>query len=1077
MTRALTALVALLSLTLAASAQAGAVRINWDNAGTPDRAAAEPDRSMFILLDTSGSMSGSSSNSGMVMAKEAVGRLLDSMKHEDYRLGLIKASGDNVVVAPGTGQIERIRPLIDFGHGSGNPITSLASFHERVLPRHPGCHVVLVVTDGDDGSNPVEAARRIREACSRLFIVGVGLGDNAVGVLRPIAAAGGGRFCNGTDAAGLTRCVLSVFKRFQFDAARQACVDDNNISGRNPMPPGQRLFALEDWECYDFSGQDFTALLGSNRQLTRSLRGSSLDRAILRGITISGALTATRFQGADLERAVLVANDRANGVDLRAARLAQATIRGSGRDGQCARRWDFTEAQLPQVLFENVALCDVKLSGTLAAPRFSSARLDNLHIAPGLTLQSPVISQSRFSNVSSVGMLLPSPATLVIERMANYPYSNLDPATVTDSTFGPVQLAALQLRQLPFDAKRLQLSEVALSRALELADIGLPGLRIEKLRTPLLRGNEKTHGDASIADSDIGELALQGFDLRTQNTRIGKGLLTAPGDMTLGAGTSCPACVIEGRNSGISLRIDTAQLPGLQLRQLHVLLEAHASNLDNSQWQRVALKEGSAFDRVSLRQAAFTETPLKAVLRRLKAEASRFDEKSPLTLVDGSEDVEFPRASFAQPVDLDAAALRNLNFTAATLPALRLRQPGTDLRALNLSEVTTRLEPNGMACRDCRFDRAKLKSGSATGLTLQNASAIEAELDGLFDFLNSIEVRGSNFSRARIKGRIRGEVDQSLFSGATLDGFGDARVSRSRFDKATFAGAIVHSEFSACDFSDAAFTGDASGYIEKSSFTASSFERARFGEAEGAGGYSRVLDSQFIGANFSGTEFGRYRPWYSNVQFENSRFNGLSGPAKVKHLKGVHGTGPAQGLNFTNADLSGMDLAGWRVTSSEWVNVDLRRAKLAEAQLTIMKIDGLRLEGADLSKARLEGTMAGVRMSGADVDGLWLRGSLAGSDLSRLKNGDRLFDFEADLDDVDLAGSDIHNAIILHLRSYRQLHLDGATLSCTMAERIAELAAPVSGSYRAQPSLTEMTAGKQFENPEDPRRCRRSFLP
>ena len=59
---------------------------------------------------------------------------------------------------------------------------------------------------------------------------------------------------------------------------------------------------------------------------------------------------------------------------------------------------------------------------------------------------------------------------------------------------------------------------------------------------------------------------------------------------------------------------------------------------------------------------------------------------------------------------------------------------------------------------------------------------------------------------------------------------------------------------------------------------------------------------------------------------------------------------------LAGADLRGLDLSGCRFREASLVRTDLRKAVLAEADLTGARTEGLRLEEADLRGARIDPT-------------------------------------------------------------------------------------------------------------------------
>lgn len=124
-------------------------------------------------------------------------------------------------------------------------------------------------------------------------------------------------------------------------------------------------------------------------------------------------------------------------------------------------------------------------------------------------------------------------------------------------------------------------------------------------------------------------------------------------------------------------------------------------------------------------------------------------------------------------------------------------------------------------------------------------------------------------------------------------------------------------------------------------------------------------------------------------------------------------------VDLGGARLEGADLSRARLKRADLSGAHLQGAKLWKAHLQGADLTGAALEGADLSEARLEGAdLFGARLKGADLRAA----HLTRADLSRV-------DFQgADLRGVRLEGADLHKANFKNA-DLRGAYLDGAYLT------------------------------------------------
>lgn len=1010
MTRLLSMLLATLWLALPTGAGA-----------TPE----EPEKSVFILLDTSGSMK---SNNGMVMARAALGTLLDEMaSDDDYRTALIKSHGNNVVVPMAAGNIEAIRARIDYGHGDDNPIRTLERFSSEVLARTPGCHVVLVVTDGDDGSQPGAAAADIRSRCSRLYIVGVGLGENSERILAGIAVQGGGRFCNGAETAAITRCILSVFKRYQFDTGRNSCVDSNGLHGRNKLPKISRLGALKDWDCYDFSGQDLSAgglqkhscsrsssgtvscAFDSTGVLKKSVRGSLFAGANLTGVRLQHGFAAARFTSANLGNATVQGDRHDLGVDFSGANLAGATLRG-GQQG-CVRDWNFSGARLDNATLSGFSACKIRLDGKVSLAGAHDVELRDLRVDKGLSLQLQQGGKVTLADVSGTALEISSP------MLAQLRLQGVRLATLT--------LSDIQ-RGSSVEGSALELSDIRAGTAFTLARIVSSQLRISALETPLLT-MELPSARSYIERSSIGKTTVDSRSIAFEETRLGPAAISGRDSVRFEKNSKCTGCRLKA-DQGSRLAIRDSSLDDLVLEgRWH--LDAYRANLARAHLRSVNWEADSSMEEVVLEHARFENTGTALVLADVRLNHSVFSSTGShvtpgLTLIDGSRNVQCMNCGKLR-VDIDADHVDKLKLTG-TDSELSLRSSSQELELKELDIRQSSLRSNAfdqITCRNCYLDGATLE-GNLGGLELINPRADGIRLKGFSSFAKeAVLITGGS-----LKGAILGGHDEAWMI----------------LDKTDLSGAV---------FEDVAFRGEASatpftGVVFKRGIRQAEILNSDLSKAQFPALADGIKDSSFHRTRFSGTVFPDYHEHSRNVVFENCWFDGLYGQATLKRL--LHGT---RGLRVSNTSWAGADLAGVSQQNVELTSVNLRGANLARINLGGLKLDNVDMAGADLEGASLHGEISNSSFSGAKVGGASIGGQLSGVSLANLVEGSRFLHLTADLEDVNLSGSDLHNVYPENASQrpvYRRLTLHDGIVSCAMLDLMREQKTVTYGSYRAR---------------------------
>lgn len=1005
----------------------------------------ELDRSVYILLDTSGSMS---TGDRWSSAKAAVGALLDQLEAEGgYDSGLILGEGANIVVPLGPGNTSRIRSVIAGASNSGgNPITSLNAFVDRVLPGISGrCHMIVVVTDGDDGSNPVPEALRIKAQCSRVFVIGVDL--SSVSMMQNTATAGGGRFCNGQRSEQIVKCMMMVFKRFNFDEGSRSCIDENGVGGLNPAPQdsvAQRYLGrnLRDWACFDFTAVN--PQMGPwNAVLFRSdfdYSGSRFARLDLRNRTVAGKLTRTDFSGANLAGANLTLAPGHDSVSLAGADLTGARIVGTARDAGCVRGLDLTGTQADPAagrgelsLVQNIGLCDPRLPALFAPRELRSVRLAGPRPEGGaLTLASPTIDEVILDQGNIAALTVTTPGAGV---------SNDTTLTVSNFTAPTMIFSERLFRRLDIKAARAG-TELSIART-DRSFVTIANSNIGKLSLDGVLSVKVDYAEIqTMAVRQVDKLAMYAAPVRVSGQFDVYGELSMRGDTAnVNNLRVCVGCAFKA--SGL-LKFEDMTLTGSAFEG-NFTINATDSSFRTSTW-KASPNVKSAFTRVDISGARFESGwsaawSLGFPKANLNARGTYFCPDCRIAIVDGDDKLDFGNAVIESAIELRNPAMRDLNLAGAKGRALwsdtRVPPGAVQLSVEDSGGVSLdRLDVTGsvayismlngaLECRSCRFDKSKTVFGFAK-LTLDGGAGREATLD--FTTVHSVRIdRGDYGKSVWPTGMTLTECDGASLSGANVASIRDTRLDRCRFDGAT-VGDLVKVESVGSDFSGTRFD---KARIEDSSFQGGSFARAVFDQ-------SHIVKSAFASTTFEASEF--KAGFITESSFDSVRFNGPAGPAKIKEMAGVAST--LSSVKFVNTDFSGLTLDYWRLQSVTFSSVSFARADLTHAKMDIMTMDDVRFDGAILDNASIDGQLTGLRFGSAKVNQLSISGELTSSSLAGVTadplNG--IFMLPRKMDGVDLRRVDLSRTILEPTgganATVRDLDLDGAKVSCSWKSAI-----------------------------------------
>lgn len=1051
------------AIRLALTALAAVASLAGGAAHAQDR---ELDRSVYILFDTSTSMD---ANNRFGAAKAAVYALLDRLEAEgDYDVGLILEDGDRIALPLMPNNIGNVRSRIQNVQtaGAGNPFKTLGLFAANVLPGISSrCHLVVIVTDGADGATPASEAARIRSQCSRVFVVGVDLSDE--GALQNTAIAGGGRYCNGRDSSATVKCMIGVFKRFQWDEGRKACLDQAGYAGSNPAPSAlaaQRMGArgFADWTCIDFRTISAGDLPWSSILFNASydFRGSRFDGMNLRGREIRGKLAGTSFAGADLASASFYLAPGSEGVSLANANAGGTSITGNGRDAGCVRGLDLTGTEGDPAkqrgeigAIRNINLCEPRLPATWLPNRLEAVRLTGPRVAGDFRLAPAsfgdvAIDQASFSALTVDG--------------------TINSVTGHDTALALNNVSAPRISIGHWGFKRLELKSVRAGDTLTVSGIGstpatMAGANINRL---VLDYN----GSMSIDRAEIQTMAtrsLSKLDMFAAPVRVsgqfegGGGSISMRGDTT--SISNLRVCVACSFNSYGKLRFEDMTL-GSAVFTGTFTIDAVDSSFRGSRWDAARPNEKGSFTRVDISNSRFEGGngmlghALGFPMANVTARNSYFCDQCSVRIVDGADKIDFSEATIEAPIEVATASMRDLVLARAKgkpisgetgVPAnglrLSFRDAGSILMdRLDLSGTATHLSllnaPRGVECRGCRFDGATIVAVHSE-LTLSRGSAIDATFEAR---TNALRLDGADLSRSKWpNGLSHAECINTSFSGAIVHSIMDSRLDRCRFDNALIgrSGPVERVESNGSDFTGATFERPR---IVKSRFDGGSFARARFDSVQ-------ILESSFTSTHFDGGSF--EASLLDDTSFEGVRFNGVAGPANIKGMAGVAGT--LSDVRFTNVDFSGLALDHWKLQTVEMNGVNFARADLTYAKFDIMKMDDVRFDGATLDNASFDGKMSGLRFGNAKVGRMSISGELSASSLtgvSQQASYDGFFLLPHVMEGVDLRRLDLSQTILQPIgglrAKLRDIDADGARISCSWkGDIVAAGPNAVQGSY------------------------------
>lgn len=784
--------------------------------------------------------------------------------------------------------------------------------------------------------------------------------------------------------------------KYRYEPALAYCIDAYKVQGLAPLPKPEELDRLENWDCYDFRGQDLSA----RRELSKSMKGSDFSAANLTGVKLKGSLAGAKFRNANLADAQLYGSPEDNHVDLAGANLKSAWL--SGGTGGCMRHWNLTGAVLAGATMASLRLCQLTLTGESSLAYVSDVELQDVQVGTGLKLH--VDHGDKLKVTGAYG----------------------DSLELSGRSFTNIQLERLRLGT--FVAKdigkddvygELQITDAKVTAGITLADGWFSNTRISGVITPKF-DLKKFSANVEIRNSHMVDAVVNGTNVEFSDSKLERAKIVASTVLGFARGTSCSECDLKpSPGSRSSLHVADSRLAGMTVTGSW-MIDAHKADLSRSTWRNVTFEKDSSLENVELNHSVFEGTELDLILANVRMSDSRFVNTGPrgvLRLADGSREIECNRCGDLL-VDGNLAYLRKLSLAESNV-YLRHNALNGDWEIDGLDVSRGALESGifrGLTCRNCKFDQAKVKGGF-DGLTLVNPSAVRAQFQGFSQSdKEGISITGGTFEGAVLEGseRMQASLDRvnmndAMFKNVALQG----QVSSSSFVGAQFNMGVVDSEITNSDFSRVAFPSITKG----------------------------IRNSTFVRTKLSGATFADSYSHSDRLIFEKCWFDGAYGPATVKSL--IKG---AAGLRVVNANWAGFDLAGVQQKDVELISVDLKGAKLQGVRFVGVKLEDVKFAGADLAKAWLDGEMSNISLAGANVAGAYIKGSISGGNLSQLV-GEESLDLRASLDSVDLSGDDLHNVIVVESPVYQQLTLIGTVISCGMQQQIKEQGTVTYGSY------------------------------
>jgi Ca-activated chloride channel family protein len=185
------------------------------------------DGSVFICIDTSGSMAATDVFPTRAQASKAAARAFISESPSDTRIGIISFAGAAAVVVPLSADHQAVLSGLDEipAPDGATAIGDALALAARMLPRK-GHRVIVLITDGvnNSGADPMEVAQRLGTAHIPVYTVGIGTQNGGLipgtneeatideDALRGYALASGGAYARVENAMQL-RDALSTLGR------------------------------------------------------------------------------------------------------------------------------------------------------------------------------------------------------------------------------------------------------------------------------------------------------------------------------------------------------------------------------------------------------------------------------------------------------------------------------------------------------------------------------------------------------------------------------------------------------------------------------------------------------------------------------------------------------------------------------------------------------------------------------------------------------------------------------------------------------------------------------------------------
>lgn len=914
--------------------------------------ASELEKSIYIVLDTSGSMSGT----GAQQAQGALNTYLNTLENfPNVKVGLIAQRGGNVIFPPAQGNVYRIRNYINPYPTNGyNPFTTLGELY-NVIKNDTSCHQIILVTDGVDGNRDApDHASNIRSQCSTIDVVGVALqGDQSM--FSKTVANGGGKYCNGNNVYSISKCLLKTFKQYTYQNGE--CKNKQGKIGLDKAPADANLLTyFDNYECMDVSKSP-TPMVNTILKSSKSKRGSKFDGLHI-SMNLTGNFDDVSFVGTTFYQNIKL-DGTFNNVSFAGAKIKFATIKGSfsNVDFQGA---DLYKAKIKFTLgndvnFDNARMLYANISGPNTCMNNISFNSTNLESA---SFTDILFCNANFSNIISYYVNFTKvkfhSSSFLKFNILNSSFKTVE---FNDGIFGEAELKQGNFEKVKFLSTKINRSSFG---STHFTDVDFKNTYIAKNNfsgTSFTRGSwdNVTGNQANFSGTKITDLKIRNSNFRKSDFSRAQLLKIEINNSRFDEGT------IFASGGTVTGTITKSNFSYSNMNSITLEAEIRDSIFKNAILLYAKLK-GSKFINVDLRSSKFGRSKdfKDAIFDSSDLSHAKFEEVQ--FNPNNMSNLKFFDAYFSRVEFLNGAHFKNLDFSSADFDQVNIN--GAEFINANFSNLK-RLLPmhsfviSDLKCSGCQFSgftlEPSLSKAEFNNTTFQNM-VIE---DGFHGKFNKSDFEGVIFESASIGG----EFTETNFR--LVDFTYVTRISNSTFKDVQFLppSKLQHTEFKQVTFENTTFHNtDLLGTSFKnvdwknSHLTEVNLEKSYSNKVNFSNTHltkSKLQDVHWLDVTFNNSyldETDLTKSRWANPKFIKTSFQGVKGFTEMKSL----GYRDPSGFYFEQTNLKGFDLTGLHLSQTEFKNCDLEDVDWKDGSLSIIKFVNTSLKGANLNATRLE---------------------------------------------------------------------------------------------------------------------------